>query len=244
VADLVAEATDAVGYSPGADADTAEEATRQADLGRLRALAAEFTAARPDDGVDGFLSELARRFSEESNGRGVNLLTYHRAKGLEFDAVFLPRLVENELPFKSGRSVAPVEEERRLLYVGITRARTHLLLSWPRDARGGRSRFVDEILGEGRAPATSSPARERRGPKVPVAGGRGPVFEALKRWRLERSKADGVPAYVVFHDSTLASIAGSGARTRADLATIPGVGPTKLDRYADDLLEVLLRDPR
>ena len=48
----------------------------------------------------------------------MQLLTYHRAKGLEFDVVFLPRLLEGELPYKSGRSVADPQEERRLFYVG------------------------------------------------------------------------------------------------------------------------------
>ena len=50
------------------------------------------------------MAELRRRFSTETEGRGVQLLTYHRAKGLEFDAVFLPRLLDGELPFRSGRS--------------------------------------------------------------------------------------------------------------------------------------------
>ena len=66
-----------------------------------------------------------------------------------------------------------------------------------------------------------------------------PVFAALKRWRLERARADEVPAYVVFHNSTLAEIAGRRPRTMRDLATVPGVGPTKLERYGDDVLNLL-----
>src|SRR5207248_2667894 len=105
------------------------------DLERMRALAAEFQAGQDDATIAGFLAELPRRFSVEESARGVNLLTYHRAKGLEFEAVFLPRLVEGELPFRAGRAAADPEEERRLLYVGITRAKVHLFLSWARDSR-------------------------------------------------------------------------------------------------------------
>ena len=90
----VESATNAVGYDPNADPDDAEEVTRQADLGRLRVLAAEYVVAHPDGDVAGFVAELAARFSTEQSGRGVNLLTFHRAKGLEFDAVFLPRLLD------------------------------------------------------------------------------------------------------------------------------------------------------
>jgi ATP-dependent DNA helicase UvrD/PcrA len=111
----VAAATDALGFQGEATNHGDEEATRRADLARLRALAAEFDAAHPDGDVSAFVAELTRRFSAELSGRGVNLLTYHRAKGLEFDAVFLPRLVDGELPFRSGRAKADAAEERRLL---------------------------------------------------------------------------------------------------------------------------------
>ena len=75
----------------------------------------------------------------------MQLMTYHRAKGLEFDAVFLPRLLDGELPYRARKSEADPDEERRLLYVGITRARTHLFLSWPREPRSEPSPFLREI---------------------------------------------------------------------------------------------------
>jgi DNA helicase II / ATP-dependent DNA helicase PcrA len=232
VSDAVAAATDGLGYDPDAEPDSDEEVTRQADLGRLRALAAEFAAANPGGDVEAFLAELRRRFSTETEGRGVQLLTYHRAKGLEFDAVFLPRLLDGEIPFRSGRSKAPVEEERRLLYVGVTRARTHLAMTWPLGTRAGRTPFLDGLVTE---PATSDRPRAR---VEPVAGAGG-TFEALKRWRLERSRADGVPAYVVLHDATLATIAERRPTTHAELRSVPGIGPAKLDRYGDEVLAVV-----
>ena len=72
---------------------------------------------------------------------------------------------------------------------------------------------------------------------VSAAGGN--TFDRLREWRRKRAAADGVPAYVVFHDKTLVQIAEEQPRDRNDLASIPGVGPAKLDRYADEILAVV-----
>ena len=66
-----------------------------------------------------------------------------------------------------------------------------------------------------------------------------PAFLTLKQWRLERAQADEVPAYVIFHNSTLEAIAERGPRTLAELALVPGVGPAKLERYGADVLAAL-----
>jgi superfamily II DNA helicase RecQ len=63
----------------------------------------------------------------------------------------------------------------------------------------------------------------------------------LRNWRLQRAKADEVPAYVVFHNSTLDEIAERQPRTLAELALVPGVGPAKLERYGDEVLAALAR---
>ena len=235
VAEAVATISDQLGYDPEAAPDADEEVTRQSDLGRMRSLAAEFERAHPDGDAAAFGAELARRFSTEHSGRGVNLLTYHRAKGLEFDAVFLPRLLDGELPFRSGRAKADPEEERRLLYVGITRARRYLFLTWPAAGRAQPSPFLDELE---LAPPVSSRPRVAPGPAVTVGRG-GMLFDRLKEWRRKRANADGVPAYVVFHDRTLAEIAERRCKDWADLAAISGVGPAKLERYADEVLAVV-----
>jgi len=66
-----------------------------------------------------------------------------------------------------------------------------------------------------------------------------PLYAALKTWRLERARTDEVPAYVVFHNSTLEEIAARKPRDLSELATVPGVGPAKLERYGVDLLAAL-----
>jgi DNA helicase-2/ATP-dependent DNA helicase PcrA len=198
------------------------ELVRQADLRRLCRLAEEF-----DDGaktVEDWVASLRARFDHGAEG-GVHLLTLHRAKGLEFEAVFIPRVEEKELPCKQAMRVpGALAEERRLLYVGMTRAKRHLAVTWA----GKPSRFLAE-LGVEAAPT----ARKR------VKEPQSPVYDALKTWRLKRAKADDVPAYVVFHNSTLAEIAERRPSSITELASIPGIGPTKLERYGDELLAAL-----
>ena len=230
LADEVRRAAIEEGWAQGEELERVGEyeATRQHDLGRLVALARQL-----EDGertVAGFFAELDERFGEGSDGQGVHLLTYHRAKGLEFEAVFLPAVEERELPVRQAKTDEAVAEERRLLYVGITRAKRHLALTWSAEAKP--SRFLAELGVETAQPrpATRRSSREQ----LP------PSFAALREWRLKRAKADGVPAYVVFHDTTLAEIAERSPRSRGELATVSGVGPTKLERYADEVLAALL----
>jgi DNA helicase II / ATP-dependent DNA helicase PcrA len=196
------------------------EVVRQADLSRLVRLAEEF-----DDGersARDFVVDLEDRFgSGGGERRGVHLLTLHGAKGLEFDVVFIPRVEERELPIRQAKKPEEIAEERRLLYVGMTRAKRYLALMWS----GKPSRFLAELGLEAKPPRPAEP--------------QDPLYAALKRWRLERAQADDLPAYVVFHNSTLAEIAGRRPRDLAELGTVPGVGPTKLERYGDEVLAVL-----
>ena len=65
------------------------------------------------------------------------------------------------------------------------------------------------------------------------------LFEALRAWRKREAEAQGVPAYVIFHNETLAAIAAARPQDAEDLAMIPGVGRSKLERYADGVLRVV-----
>jgi DNA helicase-2/ATP-dependent DNA helicase PcrA len=197
------------------------EVTRQNDLARLVRLAEEFDG----DTIDEFVDHLRARFGHGAQG-GVHLLTLHRAKGLEFEAVFLPRLEEKELPCKAAlRTPAAIADERRLLYVGLTRAKRHLAVTWTQRP----SRFLAELGIE-----TQPRPRERRADADLPA-----EYVTLKEWRLKRARRDEIPAYVVFHNSTLEEIAERRPKTISELATVPGVGPAKLERYGREVLEAL-----
>ncbi|HEU5002100.1 MAG TPA: ATP-dependent DNA helicase UvrD2 [Actinomycetota bacterium] len=237
-----------VGYRPGADTETrGDEATRQADLARLSELAEGYAAEGAEGGVMGFVADLRRRFAPEEEGRGVQLLTYHRSKGKEFDAVFLPRLEDKELPFALADSPEERAEERRLLYVGITRARRHLQLSWassrddgPR-RRGAASPFLAELEAPGQAPGAGGRAALGRAPapgKRP-AEPETPLLVALKEWRRREASERSLPAYVVFHDSTLGIIARNRPATHASLLAVPGIGPAKAGAYGEAVLAIV-----
>ena len=133
---------------------------------------------------------------------------------------------ERELPVRQAKTDEEVAEERRLLYVGMTRAKRHLAVTWS----GRASRFIQE-LGVATAAATAASPRAQEPDD--------PIYMALKQWRLRRATDDELPAYVVFHNTTLAEIAGRRPRDLAELGAVPGVGPTKLERYGKEVLAIL-----
>ncbi|MEV4271727.1 ATP-dependent DNA helicase UvrD2 [Micromonospora aurantiaca (nom. illeg.)] len=174
----VVEALTAVGWAPDAPPPGGAARERWEALAALVQLAEEYAAeAEEEPGLTGFTEELARRAAQQHvpTVEGVTLASLHSAKGLEWDAVFLVGLAEGTLPTTYAKTMEQVEEERRLLYVGITRAREWLWLSYS-TARspGGRarrpSRFLPQLdrSGGGERAGGGGPARraERRRPQV------------------------------------------------------------------------------
>ncbi|CAJ1501532.1 ATP-dependent DNA helicase UvrD2 [[Mycobacterium] kokjensenii] len=244
-------------------------------LGALAELVDDEVAQRPDLDLPALLTELRMRADSRHppTVQGVTLASLHAAKGLEWDAVFLVGLADGTLPISHALAHGPdseaVEEERRLLYVGVTRARIHLTLSWAlARAPGGRagrrpSRFLSGIApqaAEGAGRGSSSRRKARGAPKfcricnkaldtpaaimlsrceTCAADVDTELLVALKDWRLRTATELKVPAYIVFSDNTLTAIAEMLPDDEAALVAIPGIGARKLEQFGSDVLELV-----
>jgi DNA helicase-2/ATP-dependent DNA helicase PcrA len=254
---------------------TAEEPVGTRARERWEALAAlaelvdDEVAQRPQLELPGLVAELRTRADSRHPPvvQGVTLASLHAAKGLEWDAVFLVGLADGTLPISHalahGAESEPVEEERRLLYVGITRARIHLALSWALSrSPGGRqtrkpSRFLSGIAPQARVDPASAKSRRKPGKtrcricnqdlttpaaimlrrcETCSADIDEELLARLKSWRLDVAKEQKVPAYVVFTDNTLIAIAELLPADEAALIAIPGIGARKLEQYGPDVL--------
>ena len=198
---------------------------------------------------------------DESNGeRGVHLATVHRVKGQQWPHIVVHDASDGLFPHSLATDV---EEERRLFHVAVTRCSSTVTVV--ADARRP-SPFIDELTAprppeEAEAeppvdwasprPATRRDAKtDRRDPQgarrdAPTwpssAAAEGveadeAVVEALRAWRLERARSDGVPAFVVFHNTTMTAIAAAEPQTLEQLAAVPGIGPSRLESYGDEIL--------
>ena len=180
----------------------------------------------------------------------VTLSSFHRAKGLEWSAVWITGLEQGLVPIGHAGASSAHDEERRLLYVALTRAERELHCSWAEARRlGGRmvprepSPWLDAVISsvdtEADPPASSSwpeqlvieRERLRRARRPPSF--RGPpgqpepdpaVVESLRLWRARAARASSVPASVLLHDRTLFALAAAEPATMEDLIAVPALG--------------------
>jgi len=237
-------------------------------------LAEELVATVPDSAgasLAGYVAELEQRAAAQHppTVEGVTLASLHAAKGLEWDTVFLVGLAEGTMPIQhaDGDDEA-IEEERRLLYVGVTRAREHLSLTWSLARRPGgrrnrrRSRFLYGLVPEDHPASRVARADSRAtGPKarcrvcdgvltatMEIKLGRcarcpsdvdEDLLDRLRSWRAGRARELKVPAYVVFTDATLIAIAEQQPADGGALVSISGIGASKLERFGTEVLAVV-----
>ena len=188
------------------------------------------------------------RLGRPSWGRGVRLATVHRVKGLEWSHVIVLSATEGLMPH---RLASDLEEERRVFHVAITRGAESVLVV----ADGPKSPFIREmqwrsklqpsgipaerpaVPGRGQPAKPAAPASKSQSPPIEEAAepAAAATFERLRQWRLERSRADGVPAFVVFSDATLRELARRRPTTDEALLAVPGIGPAKLAAYGEAL---------
>ena len=261
-----------MGWAPEPPAARGNQRDRWESLHALLGLVRTYASEHPGASLAGLVAELDRRAAEQHApaADGVTIATLHAAKGLEWDVVFLCGAHEGALPISHAMdSPAAVEEERRLCYVGVTRARSRLTISWARSrnpgGRGSRklSRFFDAVAAAPVEAVTSGRPNKKKGKSqgstCRVCGERlfdvaarrlgrcvdcpsaydEELFERLREWRRERAAQESVPAYVVFTDATLQAIAEVRPTTEQELLRINGIGASKRDKYADDVLELV-----
>ncbi|MHB1613283.1 MAG: ATP-dependent DNA helicase UvrD2 [Actinomycetes bacterium] len=257
-----------LGWGPQAPGGAAAR-TRWESLSALVGLAEELVAEDPEATLVDLVADLQSRATAQHApvADGVTVASMHAAKGLEWRAVMIAGLAEGIVPISYAESPDALAEERRLLYVAITRARDQLVLTWAAArapgsrARRRRSRFLDEALGtdSGAPRARREPGSPRRptascrvchGPLRTAAeravgrcaecpGGADPrLVEQLRGWRRGEAERAKVPAYCVFTDATLIAIAEHRPTSPAELLRVPGVGQVKLERYALAVLEI------
>ncbi len=217
---------------------------RWQSLAALVDLAVDLVGENPSLDLAGFVAHLAERADAQHapTVQGVTLASMHAAKGLEWDVVFVVGLVDGVLPIaQSLARPEAVEEERRLLYVAVTRAREQLTLSWSLTRNQGgkrarpRSRFLTGLAPDS-SPTAPTARRPARREKVVLEGEAGELFERLRAWRTQTAQSSSVPAYVVFSDATLQAIAETRPANRRELAGLPGIGARKLEMYGDEVL--------
>ncbi len=245
--DAVRAALASVGWTPEEPATRAGAARdRWEALAALVGLADE-AAARPGGATFAdFVAELEQRAADQHvpSVSGVTLASLHAAKGLEWDAVFLVGLTDGTLPIQHAVTPDEVDEERRLLYVGVTRARRDVFVSWAlaRAAGGRRTRRVSRFL-EGVVPAAARPAPKPKAAKdaarADLSADEQVLFDRLRDWRRERAAGLGQPAYCVFTDATLSAISRARPAAGSELAGLPGVGATKLDKFGAEVLALV-----
>ena len=269
----VSDVLSAMGWSREQPTTTGAVRERWESLAAIVELARESGAADLSAFVSFLEDRAAVQFAPVADG--VTLASIHSAKGLEWREVFLIGCSDGLIPLQHAETAEQLEEERRLLYVAVTRAEHALHLSWARARQpGGRatrqiSRF---LLRLGALPGVDQPSvrrgdgskagtkRARRGPatcrtcgKALVTAGERTIgrcqvcpatfdedfLEELKDWRLEHARSRSVPAYVVFTDATLIAIAEQLPTDADGLSSIPGVGPSKLELYGEEIVALV-----
>lgn len=259
------------GWAPEEPGGAGRSREEWESLAALVDLADEVTAEAPEATLADVVAELDERAQrrEAPQGQGVTLSTLHAAKGLEWDAVALAGIAEGSVPFVLATTPQALAEERRLLHVGITRAREHLRLSWARTGGPGHfarpmSRFLAGLTpgttrsAPPRAPRPTGTALTQRcrgcGGSLGSAAERKlgrheacrpaadeTLVQALTAWRAGVA-GDG-PAFLVLTDATLTAVAERRPRTVGELAAIPGVGQARAHRHARQLLALLAQHP-
>jgi DNA helicase-2/ATP-dependent DNA helicase PcrA len=247
---------------PGALADEADEPlpepgdedAERDDLARLVELAERYLREHPVPEAAGFRGWLLSEVDDTDAGDGVDLATFHAAKGREWQTVHVVAAEDGYVPLGRARTEAAATEERRLFYVACTRAERLLRITWAASrsvgARGTQARSRSPYLVElapmlerlRAAEVPSPPASPPRLSMPPLATDDDGVqarAEALARWRDRRARAAGIAPAALLPDALLATVAGADPPDADGLAAIAGTRSLVLAGFADEIIDTL-----
>jgi DNA helicase-2/ATP-dependent DNA helicase PcrA len=251
------------GFSPGlADIEERIEEGELPDddriaLTELLRWAAEYTAVDPAPSPAGFTGWLATTTADDaaSGADAMVVTTFHAAKGLEWPVVHLAALEDGLVPHARARTPEALAEERRLLYVAVTRAERVLHLSWAatrqfgeREAKRKPSPFLAELtpllamMARGARPGDggrhAADARDEvRAARGPAGDAPDPLADALRDWRARRARLSGLPPSQLLDDDTIAAICAARPADESALAEI--LGPVRAPQWAAELLPLV-----
>jgi len=210
----------------------------------------------PTSAFPGWLFANVRSEDADRSGDAVTLASFHAAKGLEWPIVHLAGLEDGLSPITHARRPEALAEERRLVYVAMTRAERHLRISWAQQRTFGAktvvrrpSPYLSQVLAANQdLAAVATPAAPSAAPGL-VAGSRArlstdtaadeALIGALRTWRDEMARAARVAPTVVLSDRTLLAVATRRPSSREALGDLPGLGPLGVDRYGTTLLALV-----
>lgn len=250
LSEAIREVVGRLGWSQQPPTETGSTRERWESLNALVQLADDMVSTRSAT-VKEFSDELHERASMQAapTVEGVTISTLHAAKGLEWDAVYLVGLSEGLLPISLATSADAIEEERRLLYVGVTRAREHLALSYARTrsestkTQRKRSRFLDHVWPGAQTISRATASRRKSREIAADFAANHPedqgLLEALKTWRAAEAMEHRKPPYLILHDTVLIAIALAKPATIKELGKIKGIGATKLDMFGSAIISII-----
>ena len=243
------------GLSTSGGDETTTDTERTVALAELRRLAEEYLALDPAAKSNSFVLWLKSQSQNlyEINDDAVEISTFHRSKGLEWPVVHVAGLEQGLVPIAHAKDSNAVAEERRLLYVALTRAKDRILCSWANNRHfSGNKRTrdpspwlfnIERAIQNLEKPLTQkeqitkvkSARRKKTKNHLPETQ----QVRELKEWRLSVSRAADVPAFVIFNDETLLNLLEVKPTNLDELLKIKGIGPVKAERYGKEILELV-----